>query len=163
MAPGTGPARLLDMVAGRSKQAFKQWLAEREPAWRDHVALVAMDGFTGFKTATTIDGHERPARGACGDGSLGAAYLIAADGASTRTGNMTQVALLRGQRLHGEHGGGGGYADPTERLPEMVLHDYLEGYISANAEVYGVAITEERTVDEDATNGRRVVLRAGQQ
>jgi transposase len=50
---GTGPARLLDMVEGRSKQAFKQWLAAREQAWRDAVQVVAMDGFTGFKTATT--------------------------------------------------------------------------------------------------------------
>jgi len=52
---GTGPARLLDMVEGRSKQAFKAWLAEREQAWRDAVEVVAMDGFTGFKTATTED------------------------------------------------------------------------------------------------------------
>jgi transposase len=50
---GTGPARLLDMVAGRSKQAFKTWLAERPRAWRDAVGVVAMDGFTGYKTATT--------------------------------------------------------------------------------------------------------------
>jgi len=50
---GTGPARLLDMVEGRSKQAFKTWLAERTQAWRDRVEVVAMDGFTGFKTATT--------------------------------------------------------------------------------------------------------------
>ena len=50
---GTGPARLLDMVEGRSKQAFKQWLAERPKAWREGVEVVAMDGFTGFKTATT--------------------------------------------------------------------------------------------------------------
>jgi transposase len=50
---GTGPARLLDMVEGRSKQAFKTWLAERPDAWRDAVEVVAMDGFTGFKTATT--------------------------------------------------------------------------------------------------------------
>jgi transposase len=50
---GTGPARLLDMVEGRSKQAFRQWLAEREASWRDGVEVVAMDGFTGFKTATT--------------------------------------------------------------------------------------------------------------
>ena len=48
---GTGPARLLDMVEGRSKQAFKAWLAERDQAWRDQVEVVAMDGFTGFKTA----------------------------------------------------------------------------------------------------------------
>ena len=50
---GTGPARLLDMVEGRSKKAFKAWLAERPQAWRDAVEVVAMDGFTGFKTATT--------------------------------------------------------------------------------------------------------------
>jgi len=50
---GTGPARLLDMVEGRSKKAFKDWLAEREPAWRAGIEVVAMDGFTGYKTATT--------------------------------------------------------------------------------------------------------------
>jgi len=49
----SGPARLLDMVEGRSKQAFKQWLAERTEDWRNGVEVVAMDGFTGFKTATT--------------------------------------------------------------------------------------------------------------
>ncbi|SDB87331.1 Transposase [Raineyella antarctica] len=48
----TGPARLLDMVEGRSKQAFKAWLAERPADWRAGVEVVAMDGFTGFKTAT---------------------------------------------------------------------------------------------------------------
>ncbi|MDP9466823.1 MAG: ISL3 family transposase [Actinomycetota bacterium] len=50
---GTGPARLLDMVEGRSKQAFQTWLAERPQAWRDGVEVVAMDGFAGFKTATS--------------------------------------------------------------------------------------------------------------
>jgi transposase len=50
---GTGPSRLLDMIEGRSKQAFKTWLAEREQSFRDAVEVVAMDGFTGFKTATT--------------------------------------------------------------------------------------------------------------
>ncbi len=49
----TGPARLLDMVEGRSKAVFKQWLADRLQAWRDAVEVVAMDGFTGFKTATS--------------------------------------------------------------------------------------------------------------
>ena len=50
---GNGPARLLDMVEGRSKQAFKTWLADRPEFWRAGVQVVAMDGFTGFKTATT--------------------------------------------------------------------------------------------------------------
>ena len=48
---GRGPSRLLDMVEGRSKAVFKTWLAERPQAWRDGVQVVAMDGFTGFKTA----------------------------------------------------------------------------------------------------------------
>ena len=47
-----GPARLLDMVPGRSKQVFSDWLAARSQAWRDRIQVVAMDGFTGFKTAS---------------------------------------------------------------------------------------------------------------
>ena len=49
---GTGPSRLLDMVPGRSKQVFQQWLADRPATWRDGVEVVAMERFTGFKTAT---------------------------------------------------------------------------------------------------------------
>jgi len=48
---GVGPARLLDMVAGRSKQVFATWLAARPKAWAAGIEVVAMDGFTGFKTA----------------------------------------------------------------------------------------------------------------
>lgn len=47
----TGPARLLDMVEGRSKAVFKQWLAGRPKEWSKAIEVVAMDGFTGFKTA----------------------------------------------------------------------------------------------------------------
>ncbi|PVW04427.1 ISL3 family transposase, partial [Microbacterium sp. Gd 4-13] len=47
----TGPARLLDMVEGRSKAVFKQWLAGRPKEWREKIEVVAMDGFSGFKTA----------------------------------------------------------------------------------------------------------------
>ncbi len=48
---GTGRARLLDLVPGRSAAAFKTWLAERTPAFRDQVKIVAMDGFSGYKSA----------------------------------------------------------------------------------------------------------------
>lgn len=61
---GTGPARLLDMVEGRSKQALQAWLAERPRPWRDGVEVVAMDGFTGFKTAAA---EELPAAAAVMD------------------------------------------------------------------------------------------------
>lgn len=53
VADGTGPARLLDMVPGRSKQTFITWLDAQTSAFRTGVEIVAMDGFTGYKTATT--------------------------------------------------------------------------------------------------------------
>lgn len=49
---GVGPARLLDMVPGRSKQVFTAWLHAQPVAFRDAIEVVAMDGFAGFKTAT---------------------------------------------------------------------------------------------------------------
>ncbi|SMX95377.1 ISL3 family transposase, partial [Brevibacterium aurantiacum] len=52
ISEGTGPARLLDMMPGRSKQVFKQWLKARPKDWRDGIDVVAMDGFSGFKTAS---------------------------------------------------------------------------------------------------------------
>ncbi|CAM3633179.1 ISL3 family transposase [Occultella aeris] len=50
---GRGPSGLLDMIEGRSKAVLKTWLAQRPRAWHDGVEVVAMDGFSGFKTATT--------------------------------------------------------------------------------------------------------------
>ena len=47
----SGPSRLLDMVEGRSKQAFSTWLQARPQTWRDQIEVVAMDGFSGFKSA----------------------------------------------------------------------------------------------------------------
>ena len=49
----SGPSRLLDMVPGRSKQVFKTWLASQSHTWRENNEIVAMEGFTGFKSATT--------------------------------------------------------------------------------------------------------------
>ena len=51
VADGTGPARLLDMVPGRSKQTFITWLEAQTTAFRKGIEIVAMDGFTGYKTA----------------------------------------------------------------------------------------------------------------
>ncbi|MEB3065659.1 ISL3 family transposase [[Mycobacterium] zoologicum] len=49
---GTGAARLLDMVAGRSAAVLKTWLADRDANFRSRVKVVAMDGFAGYRTAT---------------------------------------------------------------------------------------------------------------
>jgi transposase len=48
---GHGPARLLDMVAGRSAAAMSGWLGERSSEFRAAVEIVAMDGFGGYKNA----------------------------------------------------------------------------------------------------------------
>lgn len=57
----TGPARVLDMIEGRSKQVFKTWLQARPAAWRDCIEVVAMDGFTGYKTAAAEElNHATP-------------------------------------------------------------------------------------------------------
>lgn len=50
---GTGPARLVDVVEGRSTQAVKAWLAGCSERWREQVEVIASDGFTGLKSATT--------------------------------------------------------------------------------------------------------------
>ena len=39
------------MVAGRSKQVLKTWLQARDTKFRLNVKTVAMDGFTGYKSA----------------------------------------------------------------------------------------------------------------
>ena len=50
---GTGRARLLDLVPGRSAAALTSWLSAQTAAFRDQVEVVAMDGFGGYKTAAT--------------------------------------------------------------------------------------------------------------
>ena len=47
----------MDVVPGRSKKVLKTWLSQRDQDWRGRVEVVAMDGFTGFKSAA---GEELP-------------------------------------------------------------------------------------------------------
>lgn len=47
----TGPARLLDLVPGRSAAALSTWLADQPPAFRAQVEVIAMDGLGGYETA----------------------------------------------------------------------------------------------------------------
>ena len=50
---GTGRARLLDLVPGRSAAALTSWLSAQTAQFRGQVEVVAMDGFAGYKTAAT--------------------------------------------------------------------------------------------------------------
>jgi len=48
---GTGPARLLDMVPGRSAKVLADWIDARDQWFRDRIKVVTMDGFAGYHTA----------------------------------------------------------------------------------------------------------------
>ena len=50
LTPGR-PARLLDVVDGRSGAVLAGWLAERDPAWRAAVSTASLDPFRGYATA----------------------------------------------------------------------------------------------------------------
>jgi N-methylhydantoinase B len=69
-------------------------------------------------------------------------------------GKVADVVIKAGEAYVLRSGGGGGYASPIERPPEMVLNDVRQGYVSARqaAEKYGVVISEDlQSIDEART------------
>lgn len=66
---------------------------------------------------------------------------------------MVGIKLRRGQRVHLETPGGGGYGPPGKRLPGAVAEDVRLGYVSkaAAAADYGVAIRANGEIDISAT------------
>ena len=57
---GRTRARLLDLVPGRSGGAYRSWLHDRGPAFRDRVEIATLDPFHGYKNA--IDDQLEDAR-----------------------------------------------------------------------------------------------------
>jgi hypothetical protein len=50
---GRGPARLLDVVAGRSASALVGWVTDRNPAWRAGIQIAALDPYRGYAAEAT--------------------------------------------------------------------------------------------------------------
>jgi transposase len=50
LTPGR-PPRLLDVVQGRTGNAYAAWIGERDDAWRQRISLAALDPFRGYATA----------------------------------------------------------------------------------------------------------------
>jgi transposase len=50
LAPGR-PARLLDIVAGRSGRVLADWLSDQPTQWREGIATASLDPFRGYATA----------------------------------------------------------------------------------------------------------------
>lgn len=68
--------------------------------------------------------------------------------------------ISAGDRIRVSTPGGGGYGDPLNRDPALVLHDVGRGYYTADqaAELYGVVVTSS-TVDAQATEALRAERR----
>lgn len=70
---------------------------------------------------------------------------------------MASMPVTRGDRVRAVGGIGGGYGNPLERAPAQVLSDVLDGYLSREdaARQFGVVVTADGQVDEDATASLR--------
>jgi N-methylhydantoinase B len=71
---------------------------------------------------------------------------------------VREAPLKPGDTVQVNMNAGGGYGDPLERDPELVLGDVLDGYVSVNGarEDYGVAINENlMRIDRSATEELR--------
>ena len=110
---------------------------------------------TSMRVAYGVDGVENPALGARGGlpGAPSLHFKRERDGSLTKLPPQALVELAEGERVVSVTAGGGGYGPPAERDPERVRHDVAEGWISVDRarEIYRVALTEEMTVDADAT------------
>ncbi|HEV8340266.1 MAG TPA: hydantoinase B/oxoprolinase family protein [bacterium] len=81
-------------------------------------------------------------------------YLEILSGRRRRRGaRLPHTTLKPGDRVRIVTGGGGGFGPPEERDPDRVRQDVEDGLISAEQALalYGVALTPELTVDQDAT------------
>jgi len=74
-------------------------------------------------------------------------------------GKITNFHLLKGDTLLELSNGGGGYGDPLERDPELVLKDYIEGLITIDRveKRYGVVIEDGKVNYEKTTKLREEI------
>jgi N-methylhydantoinase B len=75
---------------------------------------------------------------------------------------VREAALKPGDTVQVNMNAGGGYGDPLEREPELVLGDVLDGYVSIEGarEDYGVVILENgMNVNREATEALRRIRR----
>ncbi|GAB5376567.1 MAG: hydantoinase B/oxoprolinase family protein [Acuticoccus sp.] len=105
------------------------------------------------------DGVVFPAQGVRGGGPGATAEMTlhARDGTLTVLPGNTQTMVRDGESLRSLTAGGGGYGPAYERPAHKVAADVAEGWISPKRarEIYRVAVSEDGTVDEPATNALR--------
>ncbi len=83
------------------------------------------------------------------------------EGAEVEAIQWGSVDLEKGDIQYIRFMGGGGYGDPIDREPALVLNDVLTGMVTAPVarEIYGVVV-ENDAIDSPATLARRAAIRA---
>jgi N-methylhydantoinase B len=76
-------------------------------------------------------------------------------------GKSNVRVMKPGDVLEVRSAGGGGYGDPLEREPERLAADIRQGWVSRQtaAEIYGVVVRDDHSIDADATVARRAAIR----
>lgn len=112
----------------------------------------------------SCDGSETPPKGVRGgqDGVRAEHRIERPDGTTEPLPSIVVMAIAKGERLAGWHTSGGGYGDPKDRDPALVLTDVLERYetVERARDIYGVVLSgsvedETLAVDKAATAALR--------
>jgi N-methylhydantoinase B len=182
-----GPAGLVSLFGGGAKITPVEVMERRYPLQFSEWALWPDSGGPGTyrggvgsrKTFALTRGTARmnclgdreffPPFGVAG-GGFGAAHGLLLDEGTPQERNLTLkavgVELTPGAAVTIKAGGGGGYGDPLDRDPALVLDDVVEGFVTPGhaAEAYGVVVTGDAPtgwqVDPAATQQLRAERRA---
>jgi N-methylhydantoinase B len=79
-------------------------------------------------------------------GALGEFLLVNSTGTQIRLGSKSSFRMMKGDILIIRTPGGGGFGNPCQRNPQLVLRDVLNGFVSIEAakREYGVAVDLRR-------------------
>jgi N-methylhydantoinase B len=114
--------------------------------------------------AYSCEAHHNPPKGVRGGrpGGRTDTWTLDAQGNRVDVDLVGALQLQPGERIVSISSGGGGYGEPLERDPALVLHDVQEGWVSAARarDVYGVVLAGD-DVDAEATRRLREELTAG--
>ena len=130
--------------------------------WRGGAGVVFEFQVNAPNTIVTARGMERLrlrpwGRMGAGPGSVSDTVVNPGTPDAEIVGKIDVLKLAPGDVVRIVSPGGGGFGDPFERDPEMVRQDVANRFVSAReaADVYGVVLRDDLTVEVDATTRRR--------
>jgi N-methylhydantoinase B len=103
------------------------------------------------------DFAERPPQGVLGGrpGMGAEAAKLDREGSETPLPPMGGADLASGELIRGIEAGGGGYGNPLERDPDLVVSDVLEGWVSADSAEHTYGVVLRGSVDDGSLTADR--------